>query len=118
VQLEQMGLAYLEFAAELPAHYRVLFHTRRARPAPTGTPAATSVAELPWSQSGADTFGDVVRGVGRCLAPGHDPFAPALMIWAGLHGYVGLREALVHFPFPDPSTYVTRLFDAHVAPLS
>jgi AcrR family transcriptional regulator len=113
-QLEQICQAYLRFAAEQPGHYRVLFHTRRCPPTETArTPS--SLLELEWSEAGIEAFGDLVRGVKRCLAPGRDPFPVALMVWAGEHGYVGLRDISGHFPFPDPATYIEQLLDAHLA---
>jgi hypothetical protein len=37
------------------------------------------------------------------------------MIWAGEHGYVGLRKISGdQLPFPDPATYITQLLDAHL----
>ena len=116
-RMEQACLAYLEFAAELPGHYRVLFYVRKGkRPAEPGlpAPAPASVADLPWRESGAAAFGDLVQGVEHCLPAGSDPFPTALLIFGGLHGYVGLRESIVHFPFPEPATYVGRLLDAHL----
>jgi AcrR family transcriptional regulator len=104
-RLEQHILAYIQFAADLPGYYRVLFHTRRGREPKTAT--------LP-SNLGTQAFGDLVRGVERCLPPERDPFRVALMIWAAEHGYVSLRESLRLFPFPDPPTYVNQLLDAHL----
>jgi AcrR family transcriptional regulator len=104
-QLEQHILAYIQFAADLPGYYRVLFHTRRG-PEPETASLSSSL--------GALAFGDLVRGVERCVAPERDPFPVALMIWAAEHGYVSLRESLRHFPFPDPPTYVNQLLDAHL----
>jgi hypothetical protein len=37
------------------------------------------------------------------------------MVWAGEHGYVGLRAISGHFLLPDPATYIERLLDAHLA---
>jgi AcrR family transcriptional regulator len=112
-QLEQMMLAYIQFAADLPGYYRVLFHTR-PRPTAKTTRTPSSFQELDWSHTGTEAFGDLVRGVERCLPPGRDPFPVALMIWAGEHGYVSLRESMSHFPCPDPPTYVNQLLDAHL----
>jgi hypothetical protein len=60
-----------------------------------------------------EAFGDVVRGVERCLPEGGDAFATATMLWAGLHGYAGL-QTMPRFPFPPPEAYVTRLIEAHL----
>jgi AcrR family transcriptional regulator len=101
-QLEQMCEAYVRFAAEHPGHYRVLFYTRRRR-------------QLEWSDAGREAFGDLVRAVERCLLAGRDPSPVALMVWAGLHGYVGLRAISGHFLLPDPATNIEQLLDAHLA---
>jgi hypothetical protein len=37
-----------------------------------------------------------------------------MMIWAGMHGYIGLRRSLPDVPFPPADEYVTRLVDAHL----
>lgn len=112
-QLAQHILAYIQFAADLPGQYRVLFHTRRGqRPKTPSLPS--NLHELNTSHTGAQAFGDLVRGVKRCLPPERDPFPVALMIWTAEHGYVSLRESLKRFPFPDPPTYVNQLLDAHL----
>jgi AcrR family transcriptional regulator len=113
-QLEQIVQAYIQLAAALPGYYRVLFHTRPGQqPKKTGLPS--NLQELEWSDIGTEAFGDLVRGVERCLAPGRDPLPVAVMIWAGEHGYASLRESMSHFPFPDPATYTKQLLDAHLA---
>jgi AcrR family transcriptional regulator len=112
-QLEQHILAYIRFAADLPGYYRILFHTRRGRD-PKTPPLPSNLHDLNRSHAGTQAFGDLVRGVERCLPPGRDPFPVALMIWAAEHGYVSLRESLRRFPFPDPPTYVNQLLDAHL----
>jgi AcrR family transcriptional regulator len=115
-QLEQMCQAYLRFAAEHPGHYRVLFHTRRRPPTETAPlPSSIHELELEWSKTGIEAFGDLIRAVKRCLPPGRDPVPVALMVWAGEHGYVGLRETSGHRPFPDPATYIRQLIDAHIS---
>ena len=113
-QLEQHILAYIQFATDLPGYYRVLFHTRRGRQPKTAS-LPSNLGALEWSHTGTLAFGDLVRGVERCLSPERDPFPVALMIWAAEHGYVSLRESLRQFPFPDPPTYVNQLLDAHLA---
>jgi AcrR family transcriptional regulator len=112
-QLERHIQAYIQFAADLPGYYRVLFHTRRGQQ-PRTAPSPSNLQELEWSDIGTQAFGDLVRGVERCLPPRSDPFPVALIIWAAEHGYVSLRESLSHFPFPDPPTYVNQLLDAHL----
>jgi AcrR family transcriptional regulator len=133
-QLKAMGHAYLDFAAERPGYYRALFHTRRAsRPAGSeagGAPAsapglaeteretdaapdAGAAIEIGGPPAGADAFGDLVRGVARCLPPGRDAFPTAFMVWAGLHGYTGLRT-MIHFPLPPADAYLRQLLDDHL----
>jgi AcrR family transcriptional regulator len=126
-QAQHMCMAYLRFAAELPGHYRVLFHTQtqdapadpvlvhaRTREAPAGGAAAASVTDIRGPQSGADAFADLVRGVQRCLPPERDAFGVAVMVWAGMHGYAMLRESLRRFPLPDASSFIKQLLDAHL----
>jgi AcrR family transcriptional regulator len=120
-QAQAMCLAYLQFAAELPGHYRVLFHTRK--PHDDGSSSATGDHDRTggpddaagWPPQAAEAFGDLVRGVGRCLPDDRDPFETATMVWAGLHGLAGLRS-MPHFPFPPVERYVTLLLDAHLRP--
>ena len=108
-QAEAMCLAYLAFADERPGHYWVLFHAGHG-PAP-GTRQAPDPGA--WPQSAADAFGDLVRGVSRCLTGKRNPDEVATLVWAGLHGLVGLR-ALRHFPAPPVGHYVQLLLDAHL----
>jgi AcrR family transcriptional regulator len=109
VQANAMCLAYLSFAEERPGYYRVLFHLGHRPDLDTGQ-APDSLA---WPQNAADAFGDLVRGVSRCLTDGRDPVEAATMVWAGLHGLVGLRT-MRHFPFPADDHYVRALLDAHL----
>ena len=109
-QAEAMCLAYLKFAGERPGHYRVLFQSRHDS-APADSEASTSDAY--WPPQGAEAFGDLVRGAQRCLDPERDAFETATLVWAGLHGYAGLRT-MRHFPFPPPEQYVTLLLEAHL----
>jgi AcrR family transcriptional regulator len=128
-QADAMCLAYLAFAEQRPGYYRVLFHNGRG-PAPAAADTATedtatedTAAEDTaagaedigaWPQSAADAFGDLLRGVSRCLTDERDPFEVATLVWAGLHGLIGLR-AMRHFPFPPADRYVKALLDAHLS---
>jgi AcrR family transcriptional regulator len=113
-QAEAMCLAYLQFAADLPGHYRVLFHARRTAPPTEPTPGGSTLAELGWPPNAAESFDDLVRGIQRCLPDGHDAFQTATMVWAGLHGFAGLWPTLPDFPFPAPEDYVKLLLDAQL----
>lgn len=116
-QADAMCLAYLAFAGERPGYYRVLFHTGHGPAPDTGHGPAPGAGQPPdpgtWPQSAADAFGDLVRGVARCLTDRRDPFEVATLVWAGLHGLVGLR-AVRHFPAPPADRYVRLLLDAHL----
>ena len=112
-QLQAMCLSYLAFAAELPGHYRVLFHTRRTSSTDANAPAP-SILERGWPPNAAESFQDLLRGVKRCLPEGRDAFGTATMVWAGLHGYAALRGTLRHFPYPLPEEYVDLLLDAQL----
>jgi AcrR family transcriptional regulator len=113
-QAEAMCLAYLQFAAERPGYYRVLFHTPRGEVWPESPGDALSAAELDWPPGAAEALGDLVRAVVRCLPPNASAQPVATMIWAGLHGYAGLRRSIRHYPFPDAADYVRRLLHAHL----
>jgi AcrR family transcriptional regulator len=113
-QAEAMCSAYLRFAAERPGYYRVLFHTPRGEVRAEWESDPMSVAELEWPPGAADALGDLVRAVARCLPPNTPAQPVATMVWAGLHGYVGLRSSIRHYPFPDGADYIRRLLDAQL----
>ena len=110
-QADAMCAAYLQFAADLPGHYRVLFHTRRM---PTEPPDQSGLTERDSPANAAESFNDLVRGVGRCLAEERDAFQTATLVWAGMHGYANLRQTLPRFLLPAPESYVKQLLDAHL----
>jgi AcrR family transcriptional regulator len=115
-QAEAMCVAYLQFAADLPGHYHVLFHTRRPPPSTEPAPTVAELAKLGWPPNAAESFDDLVRGMQRCLPDGRDAFQTATMVWAGLHGYASLRHTMLHFPMPAPHQFVKQLLDAHLHP--
>jgi AcrR family transcriptional regulator len=109
-QLRAYGRAYLQFAQQRPGIYRVLFMTKiregvpvPARGAPTG------------QDEGVDAFNDFLDIVTRCLPNGPDPFTQAAYIWAALHGYVALRQAISAFPWPAEADYIERMIQVHIA---
>jgi AcrR family transcriptional regulator len=121
-QAEAMCVAYLAFAAELPGHYRVLFHTRKEVGGPDRLPQRSNElgADAPARLEGgpsqsAEAFGDLVRAVERCVPDRPNPFEIATMVWSGLHGYATLRT-MRHFPFAGVERYVTLLLDAYFGP--
>jgi AcrR family transcriptional regulator len=114
-QLRAMGLAYLDFAAERPGAYRIIFHERLHPPAatdPMPTPRPTR-REVPGPPEGASAFADLVAAVERCLPAGADVFDTAIMLWSGLHGLAGLLT-MTGFPFPSRERCVQLLVDAYV----
>lgn len=107
-QLRAYSLAYLQFAQQRPGIYRVLFMTKVREGVPIPAPGAPSGED-----EGVDTFNDLLGIVTRCLAPGVDPFAQAAYVWAGLHGYASLRQAIPAFPWPAEHDYVDRMLQLH-----
>jgi AcrR family transcriptional regulator len=108
-QLRAFADAYLEFATQRPGIYRVLFMTRVRAGVPVPQPGAASGQD-----EGVDAFNDLVGIVGRVLADGRDPFTRSAYLWAGLHGYVALRQVIPTFPWPPQREYVERMIKAHV----
>jgi AcrR family transcriptional regulator len=110
-QLDAMCLAYLAFSRQRPGYYRVLFHAGRGpAPGPEHAPDPGG-----WPPNAVEAFGDLVRGVARCLTDQREPAEVAIQVWAGLHGLAGLRAGMRHFPFPPAERYVKELLDAHLS---
>jgi hypothetical protein len=61
-------------------------------------------------------FGDLVRGVERCLPDRRNASEIASMLWASLHGLVSLRDTMPHFPFPAVKRSVALMLDAYLGP--
>jgi AcrR family transcriptional regulator len=114
--LESRCRAYIQFAAERRGYYRVLFHT--PHPASEEPPepdlASLKQAQAEWLPAAVEALGQLIEAVQQCLSPGTDPVPTSLMIWAGLHGYIGLRRSMQDIPFAPPGEYVKGLADAHL----
>jgi AcrR family transcriptional regulator len=108
-QLRAFGHAYVEFAAERPGMYRVLFMTKLREGVPMPAPEAE-----PGLDEGVDIFNDLLRMVGACLPNGPDPFTQSAYIWAGLHGFAALNQVIAAFPWPSAREYVERIIEVHV----
>ena len=108
-QLRAYSLAYLQFAEQRPGIYRVLFMTKVREGVPIPAPGAPSGED-----EGVDTFNDLLDILTRCLPAGSDPFTQAAYIWAGLHGYAALRQAIPAFPWPAEHDYVDRMIQLHI----
>ena len=83
-RLTALGVAYLRFAQERPAHFRVMF----------GRDLATShgfrgVGELAQACFG-ELIGEVSRAQRSGAVAGRDPRAAALALWSALHGLASL----------------------------
>jgi AcrR family transcriptional regulator len=84
-RLTALGVAYLRFAAEHPAHFRVMFGRDLARShgfRGVGDLAQACFKELMGEVSRAQRAGDVA---------GRDPRPPALALWSALHGLASLQ---------------------------
>jgi AcrR family transcriptional regulator len=109
-QLDAFARAYVDFAAERPGIYRVLFMTKVRAGVPVPAPGSPSGQD-----EGVDTFNDLLRIVTRCLPDGPDPFTQSAYLWAGLHGFVTLRWDIAEFPWPAGPDYVGRMIQMHIA---
>jgi AcrR family transcriptional regulator len=106
-QLRAFALAYLDFAAQRPGIYRVLFMTKIREGVPMPAPGAATGQD-----EGVDTFNDLLALVAACVPDGRDPFTQAAELWAGLHGYAALRQVMPAFPWPAERGYVERMVQA------
>lgn len=101
--------AYVRFALDHPARYRVLFATHY----PAGrAPSREAPGET--GEAGTSAFNDLVRSVTRCLPDGRDPFGAAIHIWVALHGFASLQPVMAKFPFPGLDEFVAGLEAAHL----
>jgi AcrR family transcriptional regulator len=107
-QLRAFALAYIEFAEQRPGIYRVLFMTKLREGVPIPAPDGASGED-----EGVDTFNDLLQIVTLCLGADRDPFTQSAYIWAGLHGYVALRQVIPAFPWPSAADYVERMIQLH-----
>lgn len=108
-QLHAFGNAYVEFAAQRPGIYRVMFMTKIREGVPVPAPGAPTGAD-----EAVDTFNDLLQIVTRCLPGGSDPFTQSAYLWTGLHGLVALRQVVPGFPWPSKRDYVERMIYVHI----
>jgi AcrR family transcriptional regulator len=101
--LRRRCLAYVAFAAEQPALYRMLFTATSLGPKAVGTYGRGP-------HPGAASFNDLVNAVQRCLDAGagspHTSFFIAIQVWTMLHGAADLRTAKPEMPWPPVDTFV------------
>lgn len=108
-ELEAMGAAYLAFARQRPALYRVLF----------ATPGRFGGGERPPEEDpGERALQALVQVTARALPDQPDPVAVALQLWTGLHGYVSLRGVLPELDqkmrWPNDEEFLERLMRAYL----
>lgn len=101
-RLLAVGHAYLDFAAEHPHHYRVLFERHRASGANlSGTSTVNTDVR---TMVGADAFGVLLDATAACIDSGasaaHDPVETTDRVWIGLHGQATLQASLPWHPWP------------------
>ena len=98
--------AYLEFAAQRPHHYRVLFERRRT---PNVNLAGTSKPNTSvHTMTGADAFGTLLDAVTACIDTGAstatEPVDTTNQVWIGLHGQATLLVSMPWHPWPADQT--------------
>jgi AcrR family transcriptional regulator len=108
-QLRAFGYAYMDFAAQRPGIYRVMFMTKIREGVPVPAPGAAAGVD-----EAVDTFNDLQQIVSRCLPDGPDPFTQSAYMWSGLHGLVALRQVIPTFPWPSERDYVNRMIAVHI----
>jgi AcrR family transcriptional regulator len=87
--LHAMGLAYLQYAAQNPLQYQLMFNL----PFPD---AAHHPAVLEKAQH---AFSLLHHAIGR-IAPTHDPSDDALFVWSTLHGLASLAQTHIFASLP------------------
>src|SRR6201996_8244720 len=100
--------AYLDFAADHPNLYRVLFERHRREAVAPGTSGADVTTII-----GADAYGVLLEAVRACVDAGDsaEPSAPAatVRVWVSLHGMATLRASMPWFPWPPRDTLLDEL---------
>jgi len=95
--------AYLEFAAERPNRYKLLFERRDLIGADS---EASRLIRI-------ESFELLVASVQACVEAGisasDDPARDAKAIWAALHGFATLRSLRPQFPWPGTDTMLDRI---------
>jgi AcrR family transcriptional regulator len=108
-QLEAMGAAYLAFAHQRPALYRVLF----------ATPGRFGPGERPMEEDpGRQALQALVDVTARAVPENPDPLGVALQLWTGLHGFVSLKSVMPEIghkmQWPSDEEYLQGLVRAHL----
>ncbi len=112
-RLRAGGIAYVEFAANSPAHYTVMFGPDLVEKSHSAQLAAAA----------AEAFGVLVDTIRAGQDAGHlrkgDPLALALTAWAGVHGLASLLQSgqirVIRSPAPRASALASVLADDLIA---
>jgi AcrR family transcriptional regulator len=95
--------AYLQFAAERPNRYKLLFDRQEV----------TGDVPQPVSPVRTQSFDWLVHSVRDCAGAGisasTDPLLDSTAIWAALHGYATLQLHLPGFPWPGGDAMLDRI---------
>ena len=95
--------AYVRYAHEQPAAYRILF----TRDQPSALPSAAAQA--------ADLFQLLVEIIRDCVAAGRstsrDPTLDAVVLWLALHGLAALPPSHPRFPWPDEQVLLDQVLN-------
>jgi len=109
-RLRAMGHAYVAFAREQPAFYRVIFGRVWPGDAPKeGSPAPSATV----------AFGLLVDAVAACLPPERrerDARFAALGVWTGLHGFISLATTRPGIDWPPDAVFVDAIGPRWLAP--
>lgn len=97
--------AYVDFAMNDPARYRVLFGRSRAQGEPPAGEQHDVLESLPpvWKRR-LEAFQTLVDALTACVEAGRsastDPFTDATALWTSMHGAVLMRQFVPRFPWP------------------
>jgi AcrR family transcriptional regulator len=109
-QIEAMGDAYMAFARQRPALYRILFAM------PGRTPGLPRPLE---ENPGRRALQALIDVTALCLDDGRDPGAVAMQLWTALHGFVTLRsvpDLERGLDWPSDEAFLQALYCAHLDP--
>jgi len=95
--------AYLEFAAERPNRYKLLFERQDL------IGDACEPVPLVRTESFRLLVGSLQACVEAGLSASDDPARDATAIWVALHGFATLRSSLPGFPWPGLDTMLDRI---------
>jgi len=99
--------AYLDYAAERPERYHILFHH-------PGVKLRERQVDPAARAQGAAALGVLVQAIAACAdadcSATNDPFADAVAVWVALHGFATLlAETPDDFPWPPRDEMLTVL---------